>query len=45
MPTSPKTRYAKSGDPHIADELTGSGPVALVLVPGEWRLWAVTRAG
>jgi pimeloyl-ACP methyl ester carboxylesterase len=29
-----ETRYAKSGDVHIAYQVTGSGPIDLVLVPG-----------
>ncbi len=33
MPTV-KTRYAKSGDVHIAYQVAGDGPVDLVLVPG-----------
>jgi pimeloyl-ACP methyl ester carboxylesterase/class 3 adenylate cyclase len=39
----PETRYAKSGDIHIAYQIVGCGPLNLVLVPGfishiEW-LW------
>jgi len=30
----PETRYAKSGDVHIAYQVTGSGPIDVVLVPG-----------
>jgi hypothetical protein len=30
----PETRYAKSGDVHIAYQVTGSGPIDIVLVPG-----------
>ena len=30
----PKTQYAKSGDLHIAYQVTGKGPLDLVLVPG-----------
>lgn len=30
----PETRYTKSGDLHIAYQVTGNGPVDLVLVPG-----------
>lgn len=30
----PETRYAKSGDVHIAYQVTGSGPLDVVLVPG-----------
>jgi class 3 adenylate cyclase len=30
----PKTRYAKSGDGHIAYQVVGEGPFDLVLVPG-----------
>jgi pimeloyl-ACP methyl ester carboxylesterase len=30
----PETRYAKSGDVHIAYQMVGSGPLDLVLVPG-----------
>jgi hypothetical protein len=33
MPTV-QTRYAKSGDVHIAYQVVGDGPVDLVLVPG-----------
>jgi pimeloyl-ACP methyl ester carboxylesterase len=32
--TIPKTQYAKSGDVHIAYQVTGSGPFDLVFVPG-----------
>jgi pimeloyl-ACP methyl ester carboxylesterase len=28
------TRYAKSGDVHIAYQVTGEGPIDLVMVPG-----------
>jgi pimeloyl-ACP methyl ester carboxylesterase len=34
MATPPKTQYAKSGDVHIAYQVTGRGPMDLVLVPG-----------
>jgi pimeloyl-ACP methyl ester carboxylesterase len=34
MTSSPKTQYAKSGDVHIAYQVTGSGPLDLVMVPG-----------
>jgi class 3 adenylate cyclase len=30
----PRTRYAKSGDVHIAYQVIGEGPIDLVLVPG-----------
>jgi len=30
----PETRYAKSGDVHIAYQVVGDGPVDLVFVPG-----------
>jgi uncharacterized RmlC-like cupin family protein len=30
----PETRYAKSGDVHIAYQVTGDGPLDLVYVPG-----------
>jgi pimeloyl-ACP methyl ester carboxylesterase len=30
----PETRYAKSGDVRIAYQVTGSGPLDLVFVPG-----------
>jgi hypothetical protein len=30
----PDTRYAKSGDIHVAYQVMGSGPLDLVLVPG-----------
>lgn len=32
--TRPVTQYAKSGDVHIAYQVTGSGPIDLVYVPG-----------
>ena len=32
--TTPETRYAKSGDVHIAYQVLGDGPVDLVFVPG-----------
>src|SRR2546421_3108593 len=32
--TPPETRYAKSGDVHIAYQVTGTGPFDLVWVPG-----------
>jgi pimeloyl-ACP methyl ester carboxylesterase len=31
---SPETRYAKSGDVHIAYQVVGDGPIDLVLIPG-----------
>ncbi len=31
---NPETRYAKSGDVHIAYQVSGSGPIDLVLIPG-----------
>ena len=34
MATVPKTRYAKSGDVHIAYQVLGEGPFDLVLIPG-----------
>jgi pimeloyl-ACP methyl ester carboxylesterase len=34
MPPLPKTEYAKSGDVHLAYQVTGSGPLDLVMVPG-----------
>jgi class 3 adenylate cyclase len=34
MPSPPKTQYAKSGDVHVAYQVTGDGPLDLVLVPG-----------
>ena len=34
MPSPPKTQYAKSGDVHIAYQVTGTGPLDLVFVPG-----------
>ena len=30
----PETRYAKSGDVNIAYQVTGEGPIDLILVPG-----------
>jgi class 3 adenylate cyclase/pimeloyl-ACP methyl ester carboxylesterase len=32
--TPPETRYARSGDVHIAYQVTGNGPIDLVWVPG-----------
>lgn len=32
--TSPETRYAKSGDIHIAYQIVGNGPLDLVVIPG-----------
>jgi pimeloyl-ACP methyl ester carboxylesterase len=34
MTNMPETRYAKSGDVHIAYQVIGSGPLDVVLVPG-----------
>lgn len=34
MPSPPKTQYTKSGDLHIAYQVTGKGPFDLVFVPG-----------
>ena len=31
---TPETRYAKSGDVHVAFQVTGDGPIDLVFVPG-----------
>jgi class 3 adenylate cyclase len=31
---TPETRYAKSGDVHIAYQVVGNGPIDLVLIPG-----------
>lgn len=31
---NPETRYAKSGDVHIAYQVSGNGPIDLVLIPG-----------
>jgi class 3 adenylate cyclase len=33
---TPQTRYAKSGDVHIAYQVVGDGPLDLVLIPGLW---------
>jgi len=30
----PETRYAKSGEYHIAYQVVGSGPIDLVFIPG-----------
>ncbi len=32
--TTPQTRYAMSGDVHVAYQVLGDGPVDLVCVPG-----------
>jgi hypothetical protein len=34
MSTPPTTKYAKSGDVHIAYQVVGESPRDLVLVPG-----------
>jgi pimeloyl-ACP methyl ester carboxylesterase/DNA-binding CsgD family transcriptional regulator len=34
MPARPRTCYARSGDAHVAYQVTGDGPVDLVLTPG-----------
>ena len=34
MTTFPETKYAKSGDIHIAYQVVGSGPRDVVMVPG-----------
>src|ERR671934_1866780 len=34
MPSTPETRYAKSGEVSIAYQVVGDGPLDLVLVPG-----------
>ena len=34
MSSPPKTQYTKSGDVHIAYQVTGTGPLDLVFVPG-----------
>ena len=34
MSSPPRTQYAKSGGVHIAYQVTGSGPIDLVIVPG-----------
>jgi pimeloyl-ACP methyl ester carboxylesterase len=34
MTTVPETRYAKSGDVHIAYQVLGEGPIDLIFVPG-----------
>lgn len=46
----PQTRYAKSGDIHIAYQVCGNGPIDLVFVPGfvshldyQWELPAGAR--
>ena len=31
--TRPETRYAKSGDVHVAYQVLGEGPIDLVFVP------------
>ena len=48
--TPPETRYAKSGDVHIAYQVTGTGPFDLVWVPGfisnvelQWDLQGAPR--
>jgi hypothetical protein len=36
----PATRYAKSGDVHMAYQVFGSGPIDLILIPGFFTLLA-----
>jgi hypothetical protein len=36
----PETRYALSGDVHIAYQVTGQGPFDLVFVPGFAHTWS-----
>jgi hypothetical protein len=42
----PETKYAKSGDVHVAYQVLGDGPIDLVIVPGwvshvevVWEQW------
>ena len=35
----PETRYAKSGNVHIAYQVMGNGPLDVVLVPGFITHW------
>ena len=34
MPGRPETRYARSGEAHVAYQVTGAGPVDVVVTPG-----------
>src|ERR671937_3059586 len=34
MPSTPETRYAKSGDLHVAYQIVGDGPFDLLHIPG-----------
>ena len=34
MDEIPQTRYARSGDLHIAYQVLGNGPIDVMLVPG-----------
>src|SRR5437899_8186435 len=34
MPSAPETRYAKSGDLHVAYQVVGDGPFDLLHIPG-----------
>ena len=34
MTTVPETKYAKSGDIHIAYQVVGTGPPDIIFVPG-----------
>jgi len=52
MMSRPETRYAKSGDVHIAYQVTGSGPRDIVLVAGfvshlelDWDVPALAHFG
>jgi hypothetical protein len=37
----PETRYAKSGDLHIAYQVTGSGPLDLIVCPAPSPIWSL----
>jgi hypothetical protein len=37
----PETRYAKSGDVHIAYQVFGDGPINLVIAPFSCRTWSI----
>ena len=38
----PETRYARSGDVHIAYQVVGEGPFDLVVVPGPFPTWSTS---
>jgi len=40
----PETKYAKSGDVHIAYQVLGQGPIDLIFIPLSWPGRTLIRA-